>query len=320
MFGKIINKINIFNRCKKYGVLSVWQCPEFLFFIFGLVIIVAIVITNILAEKYAGPELAALLSMAITVLLLIIAYSIIKSFEYLAMTSEMKSEFIRIMSHELRTPLISIKWRLESYLSNKRDETLVQNNNNLDEEKDALIKIIQDQNEEMLKIINKFIILKKIEEGNFVLERTFFSLIDLIREIVSAKNKTFYNLIVVHEKTSELVITADREKIKIVLENLIDNALKYGKTEKEIRVILEKEGETAKVSINDRGAGIKRDIIKNLFKKFERPEKEINYQIPGLGIGLYLSKKIIEKHNGAINFKTKEGEGSTFWFTLPLKK
>ena len=74
------------------------------------------------------------------------------------------------------------------------------------------------------------------------------------------------------------------------------------------------------MSINDRGAGIKRDIIKNLFKKFERPEKEINYQIPGLGIGLYLSKKIIEKHNGAINFKTKEGEGSTFWFTLPLKK
>lgn len=319
MFGKIINKINIFNRCKKYGVLTVWQCPEFLFFIFGLVIIAAIIITNILAEEYAGPELAALLSIIITVPLLIISYSVIKSFEYLAMTSEMKSEFIRIMSHELRAPLISIKWRIESYLSNELNTEFIQNNNDASKEKETLIETIQEQNEEMLKIINKFIILKKIEEGNFVLDKNVFSLGDLIREIVSNKNKTFYNPIVIEENAKELIITADREKIKIVLENLIDNALKYGETGKEIKIILEKDREAAKISINDKGVGIKGESVKNLFKKFERPEKTINYQIPGLGIGLYLSKKIIEKHNGMINFKTKEGEGSTFWFTLPLE-
>lgn len=315
------NKIlTLFNRCKKYNVKSIWQCPEFLFFIFGIIIIAAIIITNFLASAYAGPELAAILAIVVTIPLLIIAYSVTKSFEYLAEASEIKSEFIRIMSHQLRTPLVAIKWQLESYFAKKeqniKTETEIQNSN-------SLIKIVAKQNDELLKLINKFLTLKKIEENNFSLNKEDFSVVKLIKEIADYKNSLFINnLIIFKNNYEDLNINADREKIKIVLENLIDNALKYSADSKEVEIEAVKENNFIKIIIKDKGSGVKPDSKENIFSK--QTADGVDFipltaeRTPGLYVGLYLSRIIVEKHKGKIDFETKEGEGSTFWFTVPI--
>ena len=303
---KIINSIDIFKRCKRYRLKSVWQCPEFLFLFFGVLIILIIIITNILASSYTGPELAALSTLLITAPLLIIAYSITKSFEYLALTSEMKSEFIAIMSHQLRSPLVSIKWQIEGYLI--KDPPA---------ETKLVIDSIQKENERMLATINKFLELKRIEEGDFFLNKKNFSLLELIKEIAEVKNKKIK--IVVKYESPSYDILADRDKIKFVLENIIDNALNYGFDKNQVEILMEKINGDIKISISDKGPGISSDSVKYIFQKFARPEESLKYKVPGLGIGLYLSKNIIEKHQGKIGFQTQKGMGSTFWFTLPVK-
>lgn len=328
MNEKLADKINIFKKCNKHYSRNLWQCPEFLFLIFGFIIIAAILITNILARNYAGPELAAVLSIVITIPLLIISFSITKSFEYLAQASEMKSEFIKIMSHQLRAPLVSIKWQLESYLSKNNPKFLPEINKEQNLEKikasELLIKSIQKQNEELLKLINKFLVLKRIEENNFILNKEDFSILEMISEISKSKNILFDSapIIIKNNKEENIEVRADKEKIRIVLENLIDNALKYSSLKKDVEIYTQKVESYIKVNITDKGAGIKKEFMKNIFQKYVSPEKEYipitSEQIPGLGIGLYLSKIIIKSHNGDIGFKTKEGEGSTFWFTLPL--
>lgn len=312
-----MKNLHFLNRCKRYNIKSVWQCPEFLFFIFGIIIIIAILTTNFLARAYAGPELAAILAIIITIPLLIIAYSVTKSFEYLAAASEIKSEFIRIMSHQLRAPLVAVKWQLESFFS-KKDQNISAEN------RDSLIKLIAKQNDELLKLINKFLALKKIEENNFSLNKENFSIVQLIKETADHKNSLFMNNFVVLKNSGEndLNVCADREKIKIVLENIIDNALKYSTVNKEAEINVLKENGFVKITIKDKGAGINPDSRKNIFSKQDADgANTIPFtaeQIPGLGVGLYLSKIIIEKHKGKIDFETKEGEGSTFWFTIPI--
>lgn len=316
-----MKNLYFFDRCKRYNVKSVWQCPEFLFFIFGIIIITAILTTNFLARAYAGPELASILAIIITIPLLIIAYSVTKSFEYLAMASEIKSEFIRIMSHQLRAPLVAVKWQLESFFS-REDQNISDEAKTKD--RDSLIKLIAKQNDELLKLINKFLVLKKIEENNFSLNKEDFSINQLIKETADHKNSLFMNNLVLVKNSNEndLNVYADREKIKIVLENIIDNALKYSAVNKEAEINVLKEETFVKVVIKDKGTGINPDSRKNIFSKQDASGSYIIpfniEQVPGLGVGLYLSKIIIEKHKGKIDFETKEGEGSTFWFTIPI--
>lgn len=309
MLTKFFESINVLNRCKKYKLESIWQCPDFLFVVFGIIIICAIVAVGLVSRIYENPEIAAVITPLIVPPLLIIAYSVTKSFEYLAVASEMKSEFISIMSHQLRSPLVSIKWRVEAYLAK-------QNSLESKAEEKEIIGLIFKENEEMLAIINKFLELKKIEEGNFVLNKKRIDILKLIQEIAEIKNKTALSSIKI-KRDDSLVVNADPDKIKFVIENILDNALKYGSAVKDIEISIENLENYIKISVKDIGLGISKENMKYIFQKFVRPEESVKNQVPGLGIGLYLSKKIIEKHLGKIGFQSQEGGGSTFWFTLP---
>ena len=302
--------LNIFKRCKRYRLKTVWQCPDFLFLFFGIIIILVIILTRVLAFSYIGPELTALLVLIVTALLFIVAYSIVKSFEYLALTSEMKSEFISIMSHQLRSPLVSIKWMIESFFMLKENPTETKN----------ILNSIQNENERMLKIISKFLELKKIEEAEFFLKKQKCELLDLIKNIAEAKKKLFPAAAITvnyDQKNCPYEIFADSDKITFVLENLIDNGLKYSPEKKEIEILAEKTNDNIKISVSDKGLGVSPEKIKNVFNKFAPMNNSLKYTAPGLGIGLYLSKKIIEAHSGKIGFQTQKEKGSTFWFTLP---
>src|SRR3989344_1347900 len=206
MIKKILSFLNISNRCRGYGVRTIWQCPEFLFLIFGFIIIAAIFLTNNLAKHYAGPELAALLSLAVTIPLIIIAYSVIKSFEYLSLSSRIKTEFIKIMSTQLKNPLTAIKEQINIYSPKVEDA-----------ERLAFINSIKIENEKMLKTINKFLSLKEIEEGDFILNKTDFSIYDLIYDAANSARELQMNVLIKKENENPRAF-ADKEKIKIVLD------------------------------------------------------------------------------------------------------
>jgi signal transduction histidine kinase len=114
-------------------------------------------------------------------------------------------------------------------------------------------------------------------------------------------------------------VNADPEKIRAVIQNLIENAIRYTMDRGKITIATEREENSLRVSITDTGIGIPPEQQKNIFKRFFRGTNAIKMETSGSGLGLFIAKSIIEKHGGNIGFQSTEGKGTTFYFSLPLK-
>jgi two-component system CheB/CheR fusion protein len=116
---------------------------------------------------------------------------------------------------------------------------------------------------------------------------------------------------------SDLMVTADAERIERVIINFLSNAIKYAPNARKVNINIEKAGAAAKVSVTDYGPGIPEAKLSLLFNRHYQAGK-LDTQYTGLGLGLFISSEIIKRHGGAIGVDSKMGSGSTFWFTLPL--
>jgi signal transduction histidine kinase len=229
--------------------------------------------------------------------------------------SKSKSEFITIAAHQLRTPLSGIKWTSEMLLNQELGEL---NSQQLDG-----LKQINENIAKLIELVEDLLDVSKIEEGKFgyVFEKA--DLIKVIEEVVIAHQemaKQYKVKIIFNKPSTNLpLILMDKDKISIVIQNLIENAIKYNVENGEVKINIEllKDKPFIQVSVEDTGIGINKNDLPKLFTKFFRSQDTLKKETSGSGLGLYISKNIIKRHGGEIWAKSIEKRGSTFYFVLP---
>ena len=229
------------------------------------------------------------------------------------MIDKMKSEFISIAAHQLRTPLSAIKWVIKMVLDGDAGK--------LNTEQEKLLFKGYMSNERIIGLVNDMLNVSRIEEGRFgynFKEEDFVALLNLqIDSLSGLIKKKNINLKLEIPKKVPLVFI-DGSKMILVLQNLLENAVKYTPEFGTITIGLEVGKKFLKVRIKDNGVGIPENDQPKLFSKFFRAENVVRLQTEGSGLGLFIVKNIIKKHGGEINFESKEGKGTEFVFTIPF--
>jgi PAS domain S-box-containing protein len=222
---------------------------------------------------------------------------------------QQKDGFIAIASHELRTPVTSVKvyGELLQERIKKTDDPI-----NIE-----LVKKLNSQIERLNHLIVNLLDTTNIVEGHLTLKLKKFDINELIIEQVAEIKQLSkaHEFIVKLDKPQ--TITADRERIGQVLTNLLSNAVKFSAEGSDITITSRVIKNGVKVSIRDNGIGIPENMISNVFSRFFRISNTQTQTYPGIGLGLYISAGIIERHGGSISVESIEGKGSTFYFTLP---
>ena len=311
---KFLDSINIAKQCRKYN-LSVWQCPQFLFLILGLVVIISSLAIYFIGIHYSDdPEVIALIVLFMSVFLIMVDFSIIKSFERLAEVARMKSEFVSVVSHQLRSPLSNLKWVVDLLISGKIES--------VSEKQSVYLQILRENSRRMEGLVSDLLIVSRIEADNLPFKIEKASLVELIKSLISriesfAKASNIEIELIIEENLPEFFF--DYQKIEQAVNNILDNAIRYIKGNGKIEVILKKEANKLCLEIKDNGVGIPKEDQKYIFQKFFRASNASKIQAQGSGLGLYIAKSIIEKSGGKIYFVSRENEGSVFTIIMPVK-
>lgn len=229
---------------------------------------------------------------------------------------EMKFGFVSIAAHELRTPLTSIKGAASVLASDYKDK--------YNDDQKNLISQIASNTDRLLVLVENLLNVSRIERGAVEFAPTQLDWTQTVKQIVDDFRKLAIEknieLSFVPPTESISLIRADKIRIGEVLSNLISNAINYTNPGGKITVTMEKKANEAWTSVTDSGRGIPQESIPHLFTKFFRVSKGLTNEqnLHGTGLGLYISKAIVEMHRGRIWVTSQLGRGSTFTFALPL--
>ena len=228
--------------------------------------------------------------------------------------NRLKSEFLATMSHELRTPLNAIIGFAEVL----RDEIT----GTLNTEQKEYIGDIHSSGQHLLNMINSILDLSKIEAGKLELHYEEFSVKEAINEVLNtivgfSDKKNIGINTNIHEDIHSL--SADKIKFKQIMFNLLSNAIKFTPAHGRVSVVAERMNHHVKISVTDTGIGIKQEDMDKIFEAFRQLDSTYARKYEGTGLGLTLTKRLVELHGGKIWAKSEYGKGSAFTFTLPIK-
>jgi len=234
------------------------------------------------------------------------------------MVEKIKSEFVSLAAHQLRTPLSAIKWTLKMLLDGDLGEIT-------EEQRDFIEKTYQ-SNERMIGLINDLLDITRIEEGRYLSKPVLASFEEIVTSVLDFCQQEIIrkeiNLELEKPQIKLPQASMDVEKIKLVVQNLIENAIKYTPLGGKITVSVGYREDKKEIifSVKDTGVGIPKDQQSRVFTKFFRGANVMRMETEGSGLGLFISKNIIEAHGGKIWFESKEGQGTTFYMVLPVEK
>jgi PAS domain S-box-containing protein len=224
--------------------------------------------------------------------------------------SRLKDEFLSIASHELRTPVTSIKGytQLAKMLIKEGDLST----------SEEYLDIALDQIDRMSRLILELLDVSRIETGRLEIRREPIAWAHFVRDVVhrhhtAVSDRRFH----VSVPDDGKMVTGDRDRLEQVLGNLLENAVKYSPDGSDVTVTVEDRGDAFVTAVCDRGIGIPADELVQVFERFHRGRQVSSTNYGGLGLGLYITKQIIERHGGTIWVDSKEGQGTTFYFSLP---
>ena len=226
-----------------------------------------------------------------------------------------KSNFIASAAHELRTPLVAILGYAELLESTVQPRISAQ-------QQRSYSSIIISNAEILTRLTDDLLDVEQIQlDRPFRLTREKTSLAELIKEALISFTLKYpdHSFILTHTDTLPEIMWIDSVRTTQTLNNLLDNAVKYSPESRIVEVTTETEEKQIKISIKDQGVGMTSEEIEQIFHRFYRA-KPMNAETQGLGLGMYIVKRIIEEHGGEIYVASRLGEGTTVTFTLPIKK
>ncbi|MEK6374630.1 MAG: ATP-binding protein [Acidobacteriota bacterium] len=225
--------------------------------------------------------------------------------------SRLKDEFLSIASHELRTPVTSIKGYTQLA------KTLIHENDLGTSEE--YLDIALDQIDRMSRLILELLDVSRIETGRLEIRREPIDWPAFVHDVVHHHHTTVSDRrLALNVPVNGKRVIGDRDRLEQVLGNLLENAVKYSPDGSELLVSVEDKGDQLVTSVRDRGIGIPADELAQVFERFHRGRQVSSTNYGGLGLGLYITKQIIERHGGSIWVESAEGVGTTFYFSLPV--
>jgi signal transduction histidine kinase len=228
----------------------------------------------------------------------------------------LKNEFISTVSHELRTPLTSIKGALGIVLSGDLGE--------LEGRSKDLLVIANNNADRLTRLVNDILDIDKLEFGSMQLNNQRMVIYQLLQQSV-LQNQGYgsrYGVELVLDdvdgSVGSLCVNLDVDRFLQVMSNLLSNAIKYSHLGSQVRVNLQRAGSFVRISVIDQGQGIPESFRQHIFRKFAQADSSDTRKRDGTGLGLSITKAIVERLGGKIDYDSIEGEGATFYFTLPI--
>jgi PAS domain S-box-containing protein len=229
--------------------------------------------------------------------------------EELARLSRLKDEFLSMASHELKTPVTSIKLFCE--LAQRRPDKIAAR---LPE----VLATINRQADHLVSLVNDLLDVSRLDLGRVRLELEPCDLRDLLDEVCALSRELYASHPLDCQRPQEpVLVRADGSRLIQVLQNLIDNATKYSPAGSPIEVSVEVGAGRVTIAVRDRGAGISAEDLPHIFERFYKSRGQ-QAVVPGLGLGLYISRELVLRHGGRLWAASRVGEGSTFYIDLPL--
>lgn len=231
-------------------------------------------------------------------------------------TSQVKSRFLTVAAHQLRTPLTAADWSLKLLLDGGMGE--------LADKQRTAIQHDYELVQRMTRLVNQLLSVARLEQDHEAVELQEVAvgrlLSDVLEEFQGPARAQSIQLEFVSHASPDLRIFADPDQLRSVISNLVDNAVAYSKSGGKVTLALAVSRDALTVSVGDRGIGIPQREQNKIFSRFYRASNAVKVRTDGSGLGLYVAREIVQRHGGTMRFESVEGEGTTFYFTLPLKR